>query len=1064
VTFTRDPASINENGGTSTLTATLSAPSGRDITLELDISGTAAAGDDYLPLGTSFVIAAGETTGTITVTGVDDALNENDETVVVKLSSGTNVTIAAEQQAVVTITDDDAQPTLSINDVTIIESSTGTVDAVFTVTLSSASGRSVNVTFTTTDGSAIQPADYTGTSGTLTFEPGQTSKTIAVPVAGDLVDEVEESFEVRLSAPVNATIADGVGVGTITDDDEPPTVTLSLDSDSITEAGGMSIVTATLSAVSSLPVTIDLNFGGTATLASDYTRTATQIVIAAGETSGSITLTAVEDALDEADEAIIVDIASVTNATEATDQQVTVTVSDNDLVPTLSMSDVTVTEGNSGTANAVFTVTLSAASVRAVTVNFATADATATQPGDYVSNSGTLTFEPGETSKTITIAVAGDTLDEVNETFNVNLTAPVNATIGDGVGVGTITDDDEPPTVTLSLDSNSIMEAGGTSIVTATLSSVSSLPVTIDLSFGGTATLTSDYSRTATQIVIAAGQTTGSLTVIAVQDVQNEPDETIIVDVTSVTNGTEATPQQVTVTISDDDVSLDFGDASEDYPVTLDQNGARHIVGALFLGSGVDSETDGTPSANADSDGDDDGVVLLATLINTNVATISSFSVIASRPGKLDAWIDFNNDDDWSDAGEQIFTSTDVVAGENLLNFSVPAGSTSGSTGARFRLSSAGGLVPTGAAADGEVEDYMVLLVDGTTSPTVNLRSLNATSVLTIGANTLQLVSAGFLEFQSPSSSVGTIRYQPLSDRSETIRIELDNDSETTSEEIFFRSFAANSTIQLTGANASIDLTNSQTEGGNASILLDLSDASTTTAQIDAALVSKWSSPVEPMQLKLGGGDRVVFSESTNWRMGAPTGTGNDFRLTAQTIRGTSANLVINTTRPWQNIIDVHDVTNDGIVDARDALRIINELNNQQFSNGTTQVLFDPSSVGDWPDSYYDVTGDGSVQALDALRIINELNRRDSNGEPNSVADVAMLAGVDSIASERTKSASTPIQSVPAVLEVTKKFSQSADTANSVRLSFSLHPFTDDSEDEDDKYNILDEYFASLLT
>lgn len=111
-------------------------------------------------------------------------------------------------------------------------------------------------------------------------------------------------------------------------------------------------------------------------------------------------------------------------------------------VPALSINDVTVTEGNAGTTNATFTVSLSASSSQQVTVNFATANDTAIQPGDYTSNSGTLTFASGETTKSVTVTVNGDTLEEADETFFVNLSGATNATISDNQGVGTITNDD----------------------------------------------------------------------------------------------------------------------------------------------------------------------------------------------------------------------------------------------------------------------------------------------------------------------------------------------------------------------------------------------------------------------------------------------------------------------------------------------------------------------------------------------------------------------------------------------------------------------------------------------
>ncbi len=119
--------------------------------------------------------------------------------------------------------------------------------------------------------------------------------------------------------------------------------------------------------------------------------------------------------------------------------------------PSISINDVTVTEGDSGTTNATFTVSLSKAGSNTITVDYATADGTATAGSDYTAASGTLTFNAGETSKTITVQVSGDTVDESNETFYVNLTNPTNATIADGRGVGTIQDDDGGHSVYLPL-------------------------------------------------------------------------------------------------------------------------------------------------------------------------------------------------------------------------------------------------------------------------------------------------------------------------------------------------------------------------------------------------------------------------------------------------------------------------------------------------------------------------------------------------------------------------------------------------------------------------------------
>src|SRR5262249_47189981 len=135
-------------------------------------------------------------------------------------------------------------------------------------------------------------------------------------------------------------------------------------------------------------------------------------------------------------------LSSPTGLTIARSQGVATILNDDPVPPVVSIGNATVTEGNSGTTNATFTVSLSAASTQTVTVNYATADGSAVAGSDYTAASGILTFAPGETSKTVTVTVLGDVIDEANETFSVTLSAPTNATLGTSTGTGTITDDD----------------------------------------------------------------------------------------------------------------------------------------------------------------------------------------------------------------------------------------------------------------------------------------------------------------------------------------------------------------------------------------------------------------------------------------------------------------------------------------------------------------------------------------------------------------------------------------------------------------------------------------------
>lgn len=176
-------------------------------------------------------------------------------------------------------------------------------------------------------------------------------------------------------------------------------------------------------------------------------------------------------------------------------------------------------------------------------------------------------------------------------------------------------------------------------------------------------------------------------------------------------------------------VRLDWGDAPDaPYATLAGRNGARHrIVPGLRLGRRIDSEPNGLPAALALGDDlngidDEDGVAFLTGVVATKSASVAVRVRTVAPSARLDAFIDYNADGDWADAGEQVFTSRTVTNGLNLLTFTVPAGTTNRPSYARFRLSSAGGLTPTGLANDGEVEDYRVRL--GTTNAPPTIRSL----------------------------------------------------------------------------------------------------------------------------------------------------------------------------------------------------------------------------------------------------------------------------------------------------------------------------------------------------
>jgi len=344
----------------------------------------------------------------------------------------------------------DCKADITINDVTVTEANTGTVNATFTVSLSAASANTVTVNYATADGTATQPADYQSQSGVLTFNPGDLTKTVTVLVNGDTLDEVNEIFFVNLSSATNGALVDSQGQGTITDNDPAPS--LSINDVSIAEGDSATTpatFTVTLSLASGQTVTVNYaTADNTAAAGSDYQSTSGTLTFNPGDNTKTISVLLNGDTTFEQAETFLVNLSGPTNAT-ISDNQGLGTITNDDPAPptpTFSITDVSVAEGNAGTSNATFTVTLSPSSSQTVTVDFATADGTATIAGnDYQSATGTLTFNPGDTSKPINVVINGDTLVEPDETLLVKLTnATGGATIGVLQSVGTIQNDDTP--------------------------------------------------------------------------------------------------------------------------------------------------------------------------------------------------------------------------------------------------------------------------------------------------------------------------------------------------------------------------------------------------------------------------------------------------------------------------------------------------------------------------------------------------------------------------------------------------------------------------------------------
>ena len=382
--------------------------------------------------------------------------------------------------------------------------------------LSASSNKLVTVAYETVDGTAVAGSDYTSTSGMLRFEAGETSKTIAVPTIEDATAEETEGFTVQLSDPAGATVADGNGTGTITDDDAPPG--LSIDDAPPVREGEAAEFVVRLSAASGAAVTVSYSTeDGTAVADSDYTSTSGMLRFEAGETSKTIAVPTIEDATAEETEGFTVQLSDPAGATVA-DGTATGTITDDDAPPGLSIDDAPpVREGEA----AEFVVRLSAASGAAVTVSYSTEDGTAVAGSDYTSTSGMLRFEAGETSKTIAVPTIDDATAEETEGFTVQLSDPAGATVADGNGTGTITDDDAPPG--LSIDDAPPVREGEAAEFVVRLSAASGAAVTVSYSTeDGTAVADSDYTSTSGMLRFEAGETSKTIAVPTIEDATAE--------------------------------------------------------------------------------------------------------------------------------------------------------------------------------------------------------------------------------------------------------------------------------------------------------------------------------------------------------------------------------------------------------------------------------------------------------------------------------------------------------------------------------------------------------------
>ena len=388
------------------------------------------------------------------------------------------------------------------------------------------------------------------TALTFTADNWNTPQTITVTAAHD--DDAVTDDPATLTHAVSGGDYEGVtaaGVEVTIIEDDTPGVVVSETALTITEGDSQSY-TVVLDTQPAADVTVAVTVPEDADIEVD--ETTLTFTADNWNTPQTVTVTAAHD-----DDAVVDDLVTVTHAVSGGDYEgvtaasVEVSITEDD-TPALTIADANATESDE---EITFTVQLNVASSLAVTVDWATADGTATQGADYGETTGTLTFDALETEQTITVPLLDDALDEADETFTIALSNPSNATLDDPEAIGTITDNDAAPTLIIA----DAQAAEGEREITfaVTLGAVSSFEITVDWTTAdGTAMADADYAAAAGRLTFAPGQTEATIAVVVFNDALDEGTETLMVALSNPTNATIAN-DTATGTITDDDPSVE---------------------------------------------------------------------------------------------------------------------------------------------------------------------------------------------------------------------------------------------------------------------------------------------------------------------------------------------------------------------------------------------------------------------------------------------------------------------------------------------------------------------------
>ena len=543
--------SISE-GGTTEVWAELSHASAATTTLTLSTSGDNVDLSDSVGENNTLTIAAGSTTSNrLTITPDPDTEDEPERTLTISAS------VSNDQNGLdapriptslsLTITDDDAKPTLEIAlDLVKIKENGGVATVTAKLLNNRTSSEDTTIEIEATPGQNATSNDFNlSDNKVLTIKAGETASTgTAVTITGvnNTVDAPDKTVTVSVGRVTNSHQAPDAPTTpltlTIEDDEEKPTVTLILGSDTIDE-DRTTTVRAVLDHPSSAETTMNLSVDVDEVGFSDNDGENNTLTIALGSTtSNELTITPKDNNIDEPNRSVTI------SATASNDQGVTgpasltLTINDDEATPglTLALDPSTIPEGGNTTLTATLTGGVSSA---ATSVTVTVTPGSSAEASDVSWTSRTLTIAAGSTSAEVELNATENNVDADDKRFTISATAQnAHAAPGDPQSQTlTVTDNDDPPTIVLVVDPSRISEDGGVATVRArTNGKASSVETTITVTAAPVSpTVAGDFTMTGTTLTIAAGQTssTGSVTITAVDNDVETEDRTIAVSATA---------------------------------------------------------------------------------------------------------------------------------------------------------------------------------------------------------------------------------------------------------------------------------------------------------------------------------------------------------------------------------------------------------------------------------------------------------------------------------------------------------------------------------------------------